>query len=189
MKRAAGLRGCTLWPRMPSHVESRADLPIDSLVTSFLEGTRVEDPRLFKALSALDDEGRRNLAGVLGRFDEKGLGDLEAEERLKARRIVGRLHRPSTSSLALLNRVLDYLDLNGNGLLDGQEVRLASQVIETFQSAESRSDSLSHKDLELLYAVVRGLDGDHDGRLSRPERLRLEEIAARRRGGLLPVRA
>jgi hypothetical protein len=171
-------RGCTLGYRMPSHVESRADLPIRGLVSSFLEETRVEDPRLFKALSPLDEEGQRNLAGVLGRFDERGLGLLEADERLKARRIVGRLRRPSTSSLALLNRVLDYLDLNGNGLLDGQEVRLASQVIGTFQTAESRNDSLSDRELELLYAVLRGLDRDHDGRLSRDERLRLEELLA-----------
>jgi hypothetical protein len=165
---------------MPSHVESRADLPIHLLVASFLEETRVEDPRLFKELSALDEEGRRNLAGVLGRFDTQGNGVLEAEERLKARRVVGRLRRPSTAALALLNRVLDYLDLNGDGLLDRQEERLATQVIETFQTAESKNDSLSGRELELLYAVVRGLDGDHDGRLSRSERLRLQEIAARR---------
>ena len=163
---------------MPSHVESRADLPILPLVSSFLEETKIEDPQLHKALSALDEEGLRNLAGVLGRFDERGLGLLEADERLKARRIVGRLRRPSTPSLALLNRVLDYLDLNGDGLLDGKEVGLATQVIGTFQTAESKNDSLSERELELLYAVLRGLDRDHDGRLSRDERLRLQELLA-----------
>ena len=163
---------------MLSHVESRADLPIHGLVTSFLEETRVEDPKLFKLLAALDDEGQRNLAGVLGRFDARGHGVLEPEERLQARRIVGRLRRPSTASLALLNRVLDYLDLNGNGLLDGQEARLASQVVGTFRTAESLGDSLSDREVELLYAVLRGLDRDHDGRLSRDERLRLQDLVA-----------
>jgi hypothetical protein len=180
LREALALR-CRLGLRMPSHVESRADLPIRRLVASFLEETQVEDPRLFKALSTLDDEGTRNLAGVLGRFDAQGVGVLEAEERLKARRILVRLRRPSTSSLALLNRVLDYLDLNGNGLLDGREVRLTDQVIETFQTTESKNDSLSDRELELLYAVLRGLDRDHDGRLSRAEQLRLQEMVAERR--------
>ena len=74
--------------------------------------------------------------------------------------------------------MLDYLDLNGNGLLDGQEARLASQVVGTFRTAESLGDSLSDREVELLYAVLRGLDRDHDGRLSRDERLRLQDLVA-----------
>ncbi len=154
---------------MPGYVESRRDLVIHPVVDEFLALTREEDPRLFKNLSALDEEGTRNLAGVLGRFDEKRNGQLDAEARLLARRVLGRIRKPSTSSLALLNRVLDYLDLNGNALLEEKEVGLFGEVCTVFQGAESKNESLSNRELELLYGCLRGLDRDHDGRLSRAE--------------------
>lgn len=154
---------------MPVYVESRADLVMQPVVDGFLSHTREEDPRLFKRLAALDDEGTRNLAGVLGRFDEHRNGHLEAEKRLLARRILGRIRKPSTFSLALLNRVLDYLDLNGNAILEEKEVGLFGQVCSIFQGAESKNETLSNRELELLYGYLRGLDRDNDGRLSRTE--------------------
>ncbi len=160
---------------MRHRVESRSDLPVRSLVSSFLAETAEEDPRLHKALSSLDDEGLRNLAGVLGRFDEKNAGHLDAEKRLLARRVLGRLKRPSTPSLALLNRVLDYLDLNENALLEPKEVQLCVEICEVFRSAESENESLSDRELEMLYAALRGLDRDDDGRLSHEERRELRQ--------------
>ena len=160
---------------MQHKVESRSDLPVRSLASSFLAETAEEEPRLHKSLSALDEEGLRNLAGVLGRFDESNAGHLDAEKRLLARRILGRLRRPSTSSLALLNRVLDYLDLNENALLEPKEVQLCVEIFKVLQSAESANETLSDRELEMLYAVLRGLDRDDDGRLSQEERRRLRE--------------
>jgi hypothetical protein len=168
---------------MPNHVESRADLPIHRLVATFLAETRTEDPPLHKTISQLDDEGIRSLAGILGRFDERGDGQLDPAGRLQARRVVGRLRKPKASSLALMNRVLDYLDLNENGTLEDKELRLATDLFEAFQTAESDNDTLSDRELELLYAVLRGLDQDHDGRLSRKEREGLAVILAESQEG------
>jgi len=160
---------------MRHRVESRADLPVRPIVESFLAETAEEEPRLHKALASLDEEGLRNLGGVLLRLDEKNQGHLDAEKRLLARRILGRMRRPSTSSLALLNRVLDYLDLNENALLEPKEVQLCVEICEVFQSAESVNETLSDRELEMLYAVLRGLDRDDDGRLSHEERRRLRD--------------
>lgn len=171
---------------MQNRVESRSDLPVHALVNSFLAETVEEEPKLHRALSGLDDEGRRNLAGVLGRLDEHNVGHLDAEKRLLARRILGRLRRPSTASLALLNRVLDYLDLNDNAILEPKEVQLCVEIFEIFGSAESVNASLSDRELEMLYAVLRDLDRDDDGRLSHDERRKLRE-ALERPGEFLAV--
>ena len=160
---------------MRHRVESRADLLLRPIVESFLSATAEEEPRLHKALSSLDEEGLGNLGGVLLRLDERNQGHLDAEKRLLARRILARIRKPSTKSLALLNRVLDYLDLNGNALLDGKEVQLCVEIFEVFQSAESVNETLSDRELEMLYAVLRGLDRDDDGRLSHEERRRLRD--------------
>ncbi len=160
---------------MHARVHSRRDLALKPLVDRFLEHTREEDPRLHKLLSHLDTEGIHNLAGVLGRFDRDDVGELDAERRLHARRVLLRLRRPTTHALALLNRVLDYVDLNGNALLEQPELHLFLELARAFESAQSPNDTLSAHELGLLYAFLRASDHDHDGRLSADERHRLHE--------------
>ncbi len=154
-------------------VESRADLLLAPLVDSFLGHTDEEDPRLSRELRRLDSEGRTNLGGILGRFDERRSGDLDARGRLLARRVLGRLKRPATEALVLTNKILDYLDLNADSFLTEKEVGLCVEIFEMFSSLEAPHDSLSVKELRALYAVLRHLDADHDHALSHAERRRL----------------
>ena len=155
---------------MHTRVHSRRDLGLKPLVDRFLESTREEDPRLFKVLSALDPEGVHNLAGVLGRFDRDDTGALDAEHRLLARRVLLRLRRPTTALLARLNRVLDYVDLNGNSLIEKRELQLFLDLCRGFERAESDNDTLTAHELGLMYAFLRAADRDHDGHLSPEER-------------------
>jgi hypothetical protein len=85
------------------------------------------------------------------------------------------MRRPPTATLALLNRVLDYLDVNGNTLLEPAEVQLFLDLSRAFEETQSRNDTLSAQELALLHAFLRAADGDHDGRLSQDERRRLRE--------------
>ena len=150
-------------------------IPPRELVETFLVETDEEHARLSRELRALDEEGRRNLGGVLGRFDQKGRGILDPRERLLARRVLGRLRRPSTPTLALLNRVLDYLDLNANAILEDGEVELCVEILEVFSRADTDDGRLSDRELRMLYAVLRHLDANHNGRLDADERKRLRE--------------
>lgn len=170
---------------MHTRVHSRLDLPIRPLVDSFLTSTREEDPRLFKMLSTLDDEGKRNLAGVLGRFDREEVRALDPERRLWARRVLLRLRRPTTATLALLNRILDYVDVNSNTLLEPSEVRFFLEVSRAFEEVESPNETLSPRELGMLHAFLRAADRDHDGRLSPEERRHLRERL--RHGHLAPA--
>lgn len=156
------------------HVTTSGPPPAE-LVPAFLAETDEEHGKLARELRALDHEGQRNLAGVLGRFDHRGRGALDARERLLARRVLGRLRRPSTPTLALLNRVLDYLDLNANAVLDEAELELCVEVLEVFSQADSKDDRLSDRELKMLYAVLRHLDANDNGRLDADERRRLSE--------------
>jgi hypothetical protein len=159
----------------PKRPLEREALPIEQLAESFLAQTREEQPALHGYLAELDEEGRRLLAGVLGRFDTKGRGELDAQGRLLARRILGRLHRPSGASLKLTNRVLDYLDLNRNALLEEGELELCIEIMELFARVDSSNDTLSEFELEELYAVLRHIDTNDNGVLDPNEKARLRQ--------------
>jgi hypothetical protein len=148
----------------------RSDLASSPVVDRFLESTAEEDASLHKALAALDAHGRGELGGILGRFDRRSAGELGPTERLYARRILGKLKKPERDSLALVNRVLDYLDLNANATLEEDELELCVEVLELFASADSVNDTLTEKELRMLYAVLRHLDADSSGRFERHER-------------------
>jgi hypothetical protein len=131
------------------------------LVTSFLKQAEVEDDRLSSELSKLDDEGQTNLAGVLGRFNPKGRETLGTEERMLAYRVLKRLKRADTQSLVITNRILDYLDLNANAVLEADELEICLKILEAFAKAESDNETLSRRELKMLYATLRYLD-DND---------------------------
>ncbi|MBW2277397.1 MAG: hypothetical protein JRF63_07885 [Deltaproteobacteria bacterium] len=159
-------------PRKPLECES---LPMASLVDSFLAETAVEDPPLHGYLEKLDDEGRRLLAGVLGRFDQKGHGALDPSQRLLARRVLSRLRRPDREILALANRVLDYLDLNRNALLEESELELTIEIMELFSHIETDNDTLSGRELEMLYVVLRHVDTNDNGVIDAHEKTHLRQ--------------
>ena len=154
--------------------QSRLTLDLEGVVDRFLSNCVDESERLARDLAQLDEEGRRSLAGVLGRFDRRGDGHLDPVQRLQARRILGKLRKPSASSLALLNRVLDYLDFNADARLSDEEADVCVQILEKFSRIDSNNSSLSERELRLLYAVIRGLDEDHSQALDSRERARLK---------------
>lgn len=153
----------------------RAELELLKIVDNFIEQTREEDPMLAKAIEDLDNMGRRNLGGILGRFDQAGNGILDARERLLARRILGRLRKPTSEMLSIVNKILDYLDLNSDALLDPSEAELCVRIMEKFSSVESRNETLSDLELRMLYAVLRYLDKNNNHVLDVEERLRLDK--------------
>lgn len=159
-----------------SNPQSRTSAVASQIVDSFIEHTSEEDSKMAEQLRALDGQGRVLLAGVLGRFDLSHHGELRAQERLLARRVLGRLKKITTDTLSLMNKILDYLDLNSNAVLEADELALAVEVLELFTKAESDNDTLSERELRMLYAVLRHLDADSSGRLEKHER------AALRRG-------
>ncbi len=159
----------------PKRPLERKGLPLDSLVESFLKETEEESPSLAKYLKALVPHGRNELGGVLGRFDFQHRGHLNAEERLLARRVLGRLHRPSSAGLVLTNQILDYLDLNHNALLEPKEIEFCIEILEMFARADSDNDTVSEYELELLYAVLRDTDTNDNRVLDAHEKELLHE--------------
>jgi len=159
----------------PKKPLERSSLPIDSLVEDFLEQTREESPALAKYLDDLDIVGKNELGGVLGRFDFQKRGKLDASQRLMARRILGRLHRPTKDSLTLTNQILDYLDLNHNAVLEEDEVSFAIEIFEMFAKADSDNDTVSEFELAMLYAVLRNLDKHDTHVLEAAERRQLHD--------------
>ena len=159
----------------PKRPLERESLPVDTLVGSFLEATGEEDPALAKALADLDAPAKVQLAGVLGRFDQKGRGELDASQRLLARRVLTRLRRPDRAILSLTNRVLDYLDLNRNALLEENELELTIEIMELFSRVETQNDTLSERELEMLYAVLRHIDTNDNGVIDAHEKVRLRD--------------
>jgi hypothetical protein len=147
-------------------------------VESFLGHTDDEDPVLARELRQLDAEGIVSLGGVLGRFDERRSADLDALERLLARRVLGRLRRPTAQCLVLTNKILDYLDLNQSTLLEEKEIRLCVEIFEAFARAESKDGKLSERALRMVYAVLRHLDADDDHALNGSERRKLFDALA-----------
>ena len=159
----------------PKRPLERTSLPIASLVDTFLAETSEEDPSLHGYLTKLDEEGRRLLAGVLGRFDQKGRGELDPSQRLLARRVLTRLRRPTRDILALTNRVLDYLDLNRNALLEESELELTIEIMELFSKIETANNTLSERELQMLYAVLRHIDTNDNGVIDSHEKERLRQ--------------
>jgi hypothetical protein len=157
-------------PKNPLH---REQLHLEQLATRFLEASAEEEPHLAKSLGSLNADGMRELGGILGRLDVRGKGELDATERLLARRVLVRLHKPSVEMLVLTNKVLDYLDLDANALIDEEELELCVRIIELFTHADGDNDTLSHRELEMLYAVLRHLDTNGNGQLDPNERLAL----------------
>ncbi len=143
--------------------------PVAPIVTRFLEETRAEDPLLHGELEGLGGKGLHELSGILGRFDGRGRGELDVEQRLVASRILRRLRTIDTETLAVANKVLDYLDLNTDGRLSPHEMELCLQVLEVFAHAESQDGLLSRRELQMLYAVLRHFDSDDSARLEAPE--------------------
>jgi hypothetical protein len=160
---------------MKPPVSARNDLASSTLVEKFLEACREEDPALAKSVGALDEHGRVELGGVLGRFERGGRGELSAQERLFARRVLGKLRHVDVDSLSQTNKVLDYLDLNANASIDEEELSICSEIFELFAHADSDNDTLSEKELDMLYAVLRHIDADDSKRFERHERQALRD--------------
>ena len=140
------------------------------LVDSFLVDADQEEPRIVKYLAELDETGRRNLAGVLGRFVKDGSPSMKAGERLSVYRILNRLRIPDGTALAHVNQVLDYLDFNANAHIEDDELEMTLRVFELFAHAESDNETLSDRELQMLYAVLRHLDADDSHVLEKHER-------------------
>ncbi|MCU0292202.1 MAG: hypothetical protein MUF10_09485 [Thermoanaerobaculaceae bacterium] len=140
-------------------------------VEAFLDATREEDPGLARSLGALDEKGQLELAGVLGRFDGRGLAP--AQQRLMARRFLGRLRKPTGHGLVIANRVLDYLDRDGDARLNDHEASVGLELLDIFARVESDNHSLSERELELLEGAVRFFDRDSNRVLDEGELQRL----------------
>ncbi len=153
----------------------RKSLLLDNLVKDFIEETTIEEPSLAKQFKGLNNGGRNELGGILGRFDLKNSGRIEAGQRLLARRVLMRLNRVNPDTLALTNKVLDYLDINQNAILEESEIELGVKIMETFARADSDKETLSPLELEMLYAVLRHIDSNDNGKLDGHEREQLLE--------------
>ncbi len=144
-----------------------------SLIDSFLRTAANDDPAQAHAIQALDDAGREQLAGVLGRFDLRDHDALSRKEQVTAGTVLARLRKIETPSLVLFNKGLDYLDLNANSKLEANEVRLTIEVLDAFAGIDSDNRVYSEHELELLLAVLRHLDQSNTGRLEKDERMKL----------------
>jgi len=154
----------------PKKPVERESLPLSQLVQNFLAQTQEEAPALFKKLGDLDLDAKNQLGGILGRFDLKKKGELDARQRLLVRRIITRLHKPTEECFILTNKILDYLDLNLDAVIDEKELALGVEILELFATAESDNDTLSLFELEMLYSVLRHLDKDSSGHLEQFEK-------------------
>ncbi len=146
----------------------------DDLRLRFLEATREEDPALASSLSSDDANVARELGGVLGRLAGPNAHELSPRARLAARRILGPLRRRDAESLTLLNKALDYLDLDANGRLDEKEIDLAARCIEAFASLSAPGLSLSMPELRTLYGLLRAIDANDDHHLDAGELAELD---------------
>lgn len=147
----------------------------DELRLRFLAATAEEDAALASSLTGLDEPGGRELSGVLGRLTGPNAHELDARARLAARRLLGPLRRHDTETLTLLNKVLDYLDLDTNGRLDEDEIDLATRCIEAFSALTPPALVLSVPELRTLAALLRAIDANDDFRLDHQERALLTE--------------
>jgi hypothetical protein len=144
-----------------------------AIVKAFLAATRTEDAKLAKGLERLGDDGDTALAAVLGCFDTRAAAELDEEERGLARRVLGKLHRPSVRGLEQLAAALACI--GGGQALGRQELSLTVEILELFCRADSVNDTLSQKELDMLLAVLEQIDADGNGLLSPEERARLRD--------------
>jgi hypothetical protein len=155
--------------------EPHAPLSTAEIFSAFIEHAREEEPSTTAYLEDLDEDGQRELVGVIGRFDTKRKGKLDVHQRMFAYRVLSRLHRPSTASLTWMNKILDYLDLNANALIEENELELATEIFSLFAHAESDNDTLSERELEMLYAVLRFIDDNDTHFLEPHERVTIRQ--------------
>ena len=145
------------------------------ILDHYLEHAKEELPKVVDFATKLDDAGRLELAGVVGRFDMRSNKQLSPKERLFAGRVLARLEKIDVESLTALNRVLDYVDLNANAQLEEAEVELAVELMEAFATADSDNGTLSTRELDMLYAVLRNLDKNNSRKLEGDQRMKLRE--------------
>ena len=142
-----------------------------SLLDTLMVRLQPEAPTLARNLADLDDDARRELEGVVGRFDRDDSGHLGEGQRRDLVRLLVLLRKPGEAeSLQWLNKVLDYLDVNANAKLEPNEYAEVMGILDDFRRSDSNNLSLSHVELELLYAVLRHRDADNSHLLERDER-------------------
>ena len=151
---------------------STTDL-LNQTLDAYLSHAKDELPKVASAAAQLDDEGRRLLAGVVGRFDLRSNQSLNAKERLMVGRVLARIRKIDTEALTALNKVLDYIDLNANAQIEPAELELGIELMEKFSSIESDDDTMSARELEMLYAVLRNLDANDSRKLEGDQRMKL----------------
>ena len=142
---------------------------------AYLSHAADEQPRVASAAAQLDDEGRRLLAGMVGRFDLRSNQSLNPKERLMVSRVLTRVRKIDTESLTALNKVLDYIDLNANAQIEPAELELGVELMEAFSSIESDDATMSARELEMLYAVLRNLDANDSRKLESDQRMKLRD--------------
>jgi len=148
----------------------RDDLRLMEMTEEMILWTREDDPSLAKSMEAVDDNGKRELGGIIGRFSRGPEGVQDPRIRLQVRRLLGRLRKMDADMLVTLNRILDYMDLNADARLGKEEMELCLQLFEKFSGLVSHNQSLSAVELDLLYAVLRFADRNGNGRLEKSER-------------------
>jgi hypothetical protein len=168
----ARARAATLATQPPPVLATRMNI---DLRVRFVAATTEEDPALGAALAGLDERGSRELSGVLERLVGPHAHELDARARLFARRLLGPLRHRDAESLGLLNKALDYLDLDTNGRLDEEEIELAARCLEAFAALTPPELELSKPELRTLSSLLRALDANDDHRLDAGERQQLLE--------------
>ena len=146
---------------------------LEEVLQAYLTHAKEEMPKVASAAEQLDDEGRRLLAGVVGRFDLRNNRSLNEKERLMVARVLGRIRKIDGETLLALNKVLDYVDLNANANIEPAELELGVELMEAFSSIESDDDTMSGRELEMLYAVLRNLDANDSRKLESDQRMKL----------------
>lgn len=146
---------------------------LEQTLKSYLSHAKEEMPKVASAAEQLDDEGRRLLAGVVGRFDLRDNRSLNEKERLMVARVFGRIRKVDHDTLLALNKVLDYIDLNANANIEAAELELGVELMEAFSGVESDDNTMSGRELEMLYAVLRNLDANDSRKLESDQRMKL----------------
>lgn len=158
----------------------REELKLMEMAEEMILWTREDDQALAKSMEAVDDDGRRELGGIIGRFAGGPEGVKDPRVRLQVRRLLGRLRKMDAGMLVTMNRILDYMDLNADARLGKEEMELCLQLFEKFSGLVSHNQTLAAVELDLLYAVLRFVDRNGNGRLENAER---ESLLADIQGG------
>lgn len=148
---------------------------LNQTLEAYLSHAQDELPKVASAAARLDAQGRALLAGVVGRFDVRNNQSLNPKERLMIGRVLARVRKIDVETLTILNKVLDYIDLNANAQVEPAELELGIELMEGFSSIESDDETLSARELEMLYAVLRNLDSNDSGKLESSQRIKLRE--------------